>query len=321
MFRQQQRIVRACLLILSVIVLLSERPALAQGEQAFPINLSFIVVDKNNHLVTTLRKEDIQIIEDGIPQQIITFQPNNSRPLALAVLIDTSVSQERLLPGVKKAAGAFIDSIMRPGQDSVAIISFTDRPELVSDLTSDPAQVRSALDQVKFVPPEGYVGGGQIASPSSAGINSLAGSTAIWDALWVTSEKLLKPSAANARRAILLFTDGTDSSSRKRIGEAIDSALQAEAIIYAIGVRDEYYGEVSGGNLRKVTEKTGGRSFIMRKESDLPAIFASIKSDIRSQYLVTYRAGGGKSNRSLHDIKIELVNPELRKQGLRLFHR
>ena len=88
-------------------------------------NILFTAVDKNKRFITTLRQEDIRVVEDGAPQEIFTFQRETDRPLSLAILIDTSASQERTLPEEKAAASAFVDAVIRPEKDEVAVLSFT----------------------------------------------------------------------------------------------------------------------------------------------------------------------------------------------------
>src|SRR5438045_5109208 len=85
----------------------------------------FTAVDKNKRFITTLKQEDIRILEDGTPQTIFTFQRETERPLSLAILIDTSASQERTLPEEKNAAREFVDAVIRPSKDEVAVVSFT----------------------------------------------------------------------------------------------------------------------------------------------------------------------------------------------------
>jgi len=322
MFRQRSPVLM-CIVTLLIFVSVggAEVRLFAQAEQKLPANLVFIARDKQKQFFKTLRKDDIRILEDGVPQEIIKFELQDDSPLSLALLIDTSASQETILPESKLAARDFIDSIMRPGQDSVAVISFTHDSQIETELTLNIEEVRRAIDAVEFVPPAGYIGGGMAKSLPNANPNSLAGSTAIWDNIWTTSEQVLKSSPQTMRRAIILLTDGVDSSSSKKIDEAIKSALRADVVIYAIGIGDEALGGIDGDTLRKVAEKTGGRAFIPKKKSELPAIFAEIGRQIHSQYFVTYISNQTTPQSSPGKIKIELVNPELRKQKIQIFSR
>ena len=122
-------------------------------------NIFFTAADKQKRFVSTLKKEDVRILEDGVPQPIFTFQPNSDLPLSLAVLIDCSGSEERTLPEEKAAARTFLESVLRPEKDEAAIVSFTGEVTLEQGLTGNVARLRRAIDNVRFVPPSGYMGG------------------------------------------------------------------------------------------------------------------------------------------------------------------
>jgi Ca-activated chloride channel family protein len=286
-------------------------------------NILFTAVDKQKRFVTTVKQEDVRVLEDGQPQEIFTFARQTDLPLSLAILVDTSISEERTLPIEKAAASAFVDAVLRPDKDEAAVISFTGESTLEQGLTGSASRVRRALDRVEFIPPSGYIGGGQVAgTPPISGTNqSTQGSTAIWDAIWVTSDDVLSQTSDKTRRAIILLTDGHDSSSQKKMDAAIDRAVKADAVIYAIGIGDEYYGGVNKGTLRKLSEKTGGRAFFPEDESELHAAFAQIQLELRSQYLVAYSSSNKRKDGSFRRVEIEILNPELRKQNLRLTYR
>ena len=89
------------------------------------VNIFFTAADKNRRFITTLGQQDIRVIEDGVPQQIFTFQRETDRPLSIAILIDVSASEELTLPSEKAAAREFVKTVLRPGKDEAAIISFT----------------------------------------------------------------------------------------------------------------------------------------------------------------------------------------------------
>lgn len=288
-------------------------------------NVLFSAFDKKTRrYMTTLRQEDIRILEDGVPQEIFTFQQQTDIPLSLAILVDTSISQERTLPDEKEAARAFVDSVIRPDKDEAAVLSFTGETTLEQGLTGSTARIRRALDRIEFVPPSGYIGGGVIVggTPPISGTNrSLAGSTAIWDALWITSDEVLSEAAEGTRRAIILVSDGVNTSGRTKMDQAIERALKADAIIYSIGIGDSYFDGVDEGSLRKVSERTGGRAYFPKNESELHDAFTQIQSDLRGQYLIAYSPTNKLRDGSFRKIQIDVVNPELRKQEIRLNYR
>lgn len=287
-------------------------------------NVLFTAVDKNKRFVTALKQEDIRVLEDGVPQQVFTFQRETDRPLSLAILIDVSASQERTLPEEKSAAQRFVDTVIRQQKDEVAVLSFTGEATLEQGLTGSVARIRRAIDKVEFTPPSGYVGGGiLVGTPPISGDNqSRAASTAIWDAIWVTSREVLAESSDKTRRAIILLSDGVDTSSRLKMSEAVDSALKADAIIYAVGIGDSFsFDGVDEGSMRKIAERTGGRAYFPRNEDDLRVAFAQIQEELRSQYLIAYSPSNKSKDGSFRKVQIEVANPELKKQNLRLTYR
>src|SRR6266436_8750709 len=288
-------------------------------------NILFTAADRQKRFVTNLKREDIRVLEDGVPQEIFTFQPNADLPLSLAILIDTSGSEERTLPEEKAAARSFLETVVRANKDEAAIVSFTGEVTLEQGLTGNIGRLRRAIDQVEFVPPSGYLGGGVVVGvptpPISGSQQALAGSTAIWDAIWATSNELLSDAAEHTRRAIILLTDGEDTISQVHMQDAINRALKADALIYAIGIGDRYQYGINEGALRKITESTGGRAYFPRNERELRDSFTQIQNDMREQYLVAYSSSNKTRDGLYRRVAIEIVNPETRKENLRLNYR
>src|ERR1044072_3373040 len=190
-------------------------------------SIFFTAADGSKRFINTLKKEDVRILEDGQPQEIFTFQQNIDLPLSIAILIDTSRSEERTLPDEKVAARSLIEAVMRTGKDEAAVVSFTGEVTLEQGFTGNLDRVRRAVDRVEFIPAAGtYIGGGVVVGGGTPPISDtnqmLAGSTAIWDAVWATSNELLSDSAENTRRTIILLTDGVDTSSQLKMHETIE---------------------------------------------------------------------------------------------------
>lgn len=292
-------------------------------------NIFFTAADRNKRFISDLKKESIRVLEDGQPQEISTFQTSVDLPLSIAILLDTSISEQRTLPDEKAAAQSFLEAVVRPQRDEAAILSFTGDVTLEQGFTGNISRLRRAIDQVEFVPPAGYVGGNVVVqsggaqpTPPISDVNrDLAGSTAIWDAVWVCSNDLMKDSAENTRRAIILLTDGVDTSSKLKIHEAIERAQKSDVFIYAIGIGDSYQGGVEMGSLRKIAEQTGGRAYFPQSERELRDAFAQIQRDLREQYLLAYSPSNKARDGSYRKIQIEVVDPELRKQNLKLSYR
>jgi VWFA-related protein len=287
-------------------------------------NVLFSAVDKDKRFVTTLKKEDVRILEDGVPQEIFTFGTQVDLPLTLAIVIDTSGSEEHTLPQEKQAAREFVDAVLRPRKDEVAVVSFTGETTLEQGLTGSVQRVRAALDRVEFVPPAGYIGNGTVVGtpPISGDNNALAGSTALWDAVWVTCDEVLSESSEQTRRAIILITDGVDTSSKMKLQDAVDRAIKTDTLVFVIGVGDSFNATgVDEGSIKKIAERTGGRAYIPRGEDDLRKAFAQIQQELREQYLIAYSPTNKKHDGSFRKLLIEVTNPALKDQKLKLTFR
>ena len=287
-------------------------------------NVFFTAADKHKRFISTLKREDVRVLEDGVAQEIFTFQKSLELPLSLAVLIDTSRSEERVLPELKSAAQLFLESVMRANKDEAAVVSFTGEPTLEQGLTGNVSRLRRAIERVEYVPPSGLIGGGVVVGgtpPISDTQQMLAGSTAIWDAVWTTSNEILRDSAEHTRRAIILLTDGQDTTSQMHLRDAIDSAVKVDALVYAIGIGDRYSYGIDEGSLKKITEATGGRAYFPRNERELRDAFAQIQQDLREQYLIAYSSSNKGRDGAYRRVNIEITNPDLQKQALKLTYR
>lgn len=292
-------------------------------------NLLFTATDRHNRYITTLKEQDVRLLEDGVPQTITTFQRETDRPLSIAFLIDVSASQERTLSDEKAATRSFIETVIKSNKDEAAVIAFTHSAFLEQDLTRDVLSLYQALQRIEVAMPS-YLGGGPplpgIASGPGMPAPPPEGSTAIWEAIALTNARVLAPRSRNPaenqrRRAIILLSDGFDTSSRLKRSEAIDTALATEAVIYAIGIGDGKYSGVDKNALKALAEATGGRAFFPKKQVDLTTAFSEIEQELRSQYLITYTSTNKVRDGSFRRIKLEAVNPELQKEKLKLRYR
>lgn len=293
------------------------------------VNILFTAQDKNRRLLTDLKQNDVKIFENGVVQEVTAFSRQVDLPLSLAILIDTSISQERTLPEEKRAAISFLEAVIRPAKDEVSVVSFTGESTLEQGMTNNLTRLRRAVDRVQFVPPSGYIGAGVVTNggrvpgtpPISGDNQMIAGSTAIWDAVWVTSAEVLGPAPEKTRRAIILLSDGVNTSGSKVLDDAVQAALKAEAIIYSIGIGDNYYDGVDEGALKKISERTGGRAYFPRDESELRQAFKQIQEEMRSQYLLAYEPTNTTRDGSYRKVEIQLTNPALQKEKIKLTHR
>ena len=286
-------------------------------------NLPFTVMDKQHRFITTLKAEDLRVLEDGVQQQLFTFQQETDRPLAIAFLIDVSRSQEVTLSDEKAAARSFIEKVIQSNKDQVAIVPFTGLAYLEQPMTRDILSVYRVLERVDVAVPA-YLGAGRplMGIPTGPGLAAPPeeGTTAIWDAVALTSMDVMEKAPGQRRRAIILLTDGLNTTGRLDQKEATSRALAAETVIYAIGIGNKRDG-IDRGVLRDIAERTGGRAFFPDKKFDLNAAFAEIERELRTQYLLAYSSTNKRRDGSYRKISIEITNSDLRKEKLEVRHR
>lgn len=298
-------------------------PAADEPEQVLKVgtrlvNTLFSVTDKQNRYVDNLKQEDLQVFENGQPQTIFTFKKEFDLPLTMAIMVDVSGSEQYVLPQLKDAGAHFIDSIIRTGKDTAAIIKFEGEATLMQTLTSNKNRLRKGLEEISYIAPPGQYGG-------TPGINggSRQGGTSIWDSVVAACGDLLAKEAG--RKTIVLLTDGVDTTSRMKINDAINEALRAEVVIYAIGIGDPASGGtfigngVNEGELRKLTEATGGRAVIPNSRRDLDSAFAQLEQDMRQQYLLAYEPSNETPDGTFR--KIEIKVPKLKEKEFKIRHR
>jgi Ca-activated chloride channel family protein len=288
------------------------------------VNVLFTAQDKNRRLLTDLKDSDVAIFEDGKQQNITAFSRQVDLPMSMSILIDVSLSQSRTLPEEKSAAIEFLESVMRPAKDEVSVVSFTGESTLEQNMTNNLPRLRRAINDISIIPPSGYLGAGvgMGGTPPVSGRNAdIQGSTAIWDAIWVTSDEILGLAPEHTRRAIILLTDGVSNSGKKKLDDAVNAAIKSEAIIYAIGIGDNFYDGVDKTTLNKLTDRTGGRAYFPRDERDLRDAFAQIQDEMRSQYLISYEPTNQTKDGSYRRIEVQLANPVYQKDKVKLTYR
>ena len=288
------------------------------------VNVFFSAVDKDTRFFTSLERNDVNVYEDGIKQEISTFQHQTDRPLSIALLIDISGSEKNALTQEKAAAKSFVNAVIRRHDDQVAIISFAADPFLEQSLTGKAGDAEKAIDHLDTVKGvRGYQGTGR-ALP--IGVKPADGwlsyTSAIWDALWITSRHLMSTLPINRRKVVVIVTDGEDTSSRANLDEAIDIAIKTDTVIYVIGVGDSSIAEgVNRRTLSKLALQTGGQFFSPKKDDDLGGAFDRIADELRSQYLLTYVPPNKSTERSYRQVRVEISNRISRRHHLRLFYR
>ncbi|MCI0338442.1 MAG: VWA domain-containing protein [Acidobacteria bacterium] len=266
------------------------------------VNVLFSAYDKQNRYINDINQEEVEVLENGQPQQIFTFKREFDLPLTMALLIDVSGSEQYTLPLLKDAGGHFVDSVIRTGKDTAAVIKFEGEATVMQGLTSNPARVRKALGDVAFIAPPPVSVYGGATPPINSG--SRQGGTSLYDAIVATSADMLAKEPG--RKTIIVLTDGVDTTSRLKIGDAIDESLRAEVVIYAIGIGDPGFGGVDEGALKKICDATGGRATFPKSARDLDKAFAELERDLRQQYLLAYEPKNGTTDGTFRKIEIRV---------------
>lgn len=276
------------------------------------VNLTFSAIDRNNRVIGNINQEEVTVLEDGRPQQLFTFKRETTLPINIAILMDLSGSQEYTFPQEKSAAGEFLRSILRPGKDSAAILTFQDDVDLVQGLTSRVDTLNRAFDEIQY-------------ARRFSAASSRRQATALYDAIYITADEVLSRDAGRSnaddnltRRAVILLTDGVDNASSRKLDEAIDRAWRAGVVIYAIGIGDRFRFEgVREDILRRMSEETGGRAYFPHGPDELLDNFRQVESELRSQYLVAYSPSNGAKDGRFRRIEVRLAG----RPDVRVIHR
>jgi VWFA-related protein len=231
------------------------------------VNILFTVTDKKGRFITDLGQEDFEIAENKKPQSILQFAAESDLPLRIAVLVDTSNSITDRFRFEQQAAIRFMNSVMRPREDLMMLTAFDSNVEMVTDLTDD----MKALE---------------------AGIRSMrpGGGTSMYDAIYyAASQKLMMDQPRDKfRRAMIIISDGIDTSSDHTRDQALEMAQKADTVIYAISTNITREDRDGDKVLRYLTEETGGQAFFPFKAEDLDQSFENIANVLRHQYNIFY---------------------------------
>ncbi len=296
-------------------------PLLAQDPQAVIrvdvdlVNVTFSVRDKKGALIPTLEKADFEVYEDGKKQEIRSFNKEGDLPLTIGLLVDVSPSQERLIDVEKRAAASFFRTVLK-NKDMAFLISFGGEAELLQDLTSSPKLLTLGLEGLRV--------NASVSSPITQGpVPSTPRGTILFDAVYLAADEKLKGEVG--RKVVLLITDGVDMGSRKTLNQAIESAHRSDAIIYGIYYFDRgAYGYhmfgVSDGDLRKMSEDTGGRVFRVERKTTLEDIFKQLEDEMRNQYTLSYSSSNTNRDGGFRKLEIKVKNKELKVQARRGYY-
>ena len=279
-----------------------------QGEtiktQVSLVNLFATVRDKNKRIVGDLKQEDFKITEDNQDQKISFFSKEVALPITLALLLDTSGSEQFMLSAIQDAGSSFLRRILRKG-DMALVMSFDSDVDLLSDFTDDHGQLDRAVRRSRInIPSGGSIGG----NPGPVGSRQITG-TALYDAIYLACGEKLNSEAG--RKAIVIVTDADDQGSKVRIEEAIEAAQRTDTVIHVILVADPRYGANTSA-AKKLAEETGGRVLNASSEKKLMEVFDEISAELRSQYTLGYYPTNSQRDGKFRKIKVETANHDLK---------
>lgn len=310
------------------------------------VNVPATVRDKHGKIVNNLTKDDFVLEEDGRPQTLHYFSQESSLPLTLGLLVDTSMSQRRVLGQERTASTSFIDQMLRPDKDKAFLIHFDHEVELDQDLTSSREKLRTALDSLQapqFTQTSGGNSQGQGGYPGHHGGyhdgSSHGGGTLLYDSVYLASDELMKKQTG--RKALIILSDGDDRGSKETLRTAIETAQRSDTIIYSILFKDDedrsfgggfggigmggHHGGPGGGRnrypqeprvdgkkiLEQMSRETGGRLFEVSGKQTVEKIYAQIEEDLRNQYSLGYTPDRTDPGEGFHKISVKTKQKDL----------
>jgi Ca-activated chloride channel family protein len=249
-----------------------------------------VVDDKTKRFVVDLKQTDFEILEDKVPQSIVSFVPLSDLPLDVAVLMDTSNSVKPKLKFEKEAAVSFLETMLTSRKDRALFATFDSQVELHQDFTNRLDLLSGAIYKVKA-----------------------QGETRMYDAIYQVCEEKMAASPGR-RRAMVIITDGEDTVSEKTIHDAIDIAQRTETVIFAISTKAGGFFGVERGTvdrkedkeLKRMAEDTGGRAFFTAEVIELERSFTAIARELRSQYMVAYDPSNDNFDSKFRQIEVRL---------------
>ena len=242
------------------------------------VNLLASVRTKQGEIIRNLAKEDFALLENGRPQTIRYFSRESDLPLTIGLMVDTSMSQQRVMDAERAASFRFLDQVLREKKDQVFIMQFDLSSFVQQPLTSSRRDLEEALNRVD--------------TPTRKELEAGVGDgTSLYDAVIKASNQIM--SAQKNRKALILLTDGVDNTSEHTLGDSIEAALRAETLVFSILFSDAGFYSFGGGHdgrgvLMRLASQTGGSFFEVSKKLSLAQIFSEIQDELRSQYSIGF---------------------------------
>jgi len=272
------------------------------------VDLFFTVKDKNGNLVPHLTQNDCSVAEDKAPQTVKHFVAETNQPLTLGILLDTSGSQQRVLPLEQQAGSEFLAQVLR-AKDEAFLISFDVNIDLLQDYTNSPRQLARAMDKAEINTAGGNGAGGV---PGLGGgpvpTHGTPKGTLLYDSVYMAANQ--KMNQESGRKAMIILTDGDDQGSEHKISDAIAAAEKNNIIVYVILIADTgFYGDFGYfgySAAKRLSEETGGRLInVGNNGNKLQAAFQQIQEELRTQYVATYTPSNAKQDGTFRHISVE----------------
>ena len=274
------------------------------------VDLYFTVKDKSGNLVPHLTQNDCSVLEDKAPQTLKHFVAETNQALTLGILLDTSGSQERVLPLEQEAGSRFLNQVLRQ-KDEAFLVSFDVNIDLLQDYTNSPRLLAHAMDKAEINTAGGNgaagvpgIGGGPVP------VHGTPKGTLLYDAIYMASNQKMNQEAG--RKAMIILTDGDDQGSSHKIGDAIAAAQRNNVIVYVILIADTgFYGGFNMGYsgysaAKRISDETGGRLInVGNNGNKLEAAFEQIQEELRTQYVASYTPTNTKQDGTFRHIAVE----------------
>jgi len=326
-----------CLLVPSLLAV-AAAPLMSQQGPSISVEVRMVTMfaavrDKHARLVNTLTKDDFVLEQDGHPQAITYFRRDSDLPLTLGLLVDTSMSQRRLLDQERDASHVFLDHLLREDKDKAFVIHFDYEVELLQDLTSSRQKLEASLDQLG-APQFSNSAGGDAPGGDRDRHGHAGGGTLLYDAIYLASNEITKKQ--QGRKALVILSDGVDRGSKESLRDCIETAQRADTLVYSILFADkEGYGGNHGGYggghrggmggggrprypeesrpdgkkiLEQISRETGGRFLEVTKKEPIDQIYTAIDEELRNQYALGYTPDKADATPGYH--KIHLVTKQ-----------
>jgi len=250
---------------------------------------------KGKHIVPNLTQDDFQISEDGKPQKIAFFASDARQPVTLAMLLDTSGSEQNTLGAEQDAAQSFFARVMRKGDLSM-LMSFDSDADLLADFTDDQALLGRAIRRA------------QINAPASLGpLSTPSAGTVFYDAVYLACHDKLAGEAG--RKAVIVLTDAQDEGSRLKLQDAVEAAQRTDAVVHILLIGSSGY--VDEPVARKITDETGGRTIVVRSEKNLSQAFDEVSEELRYQYTLGYYSTNTAHDGTYRKVKVDMTRKDL----------